>query len=118
MTYDSKAIAERVQENLAEPLSDLNELVRALDQIDPGLERRGWKMNEVQRLALGTHLAAAIKRFATGELVAEIDASLLSQVSEDATNMAGEILAVIQKTPEIQPEEKFLVAVHLDSAQL
>lgn len=118
MSYDSKAIAERVQENLPEPLPDLNELVRALDQIDPGLERLGWKMNEVQRLALGTHLAAAVRRFATGELVAEIDPSLFTQVSDDATELAGEILAAIQKTPDIQPEEKFLVAVHLDSAQL
>ena len=118
MSYDSKALAEQVQEMLPEPLPDLNELVRALDQIAPGLEKRGWKMNDVQLLALGTHLAAAVKRFATGELVAEIDASLLDQVSSEATEMAGEILAAIQKTPDVQPEEKFLVAVHLDSAQL
>jgi hypothetical protein len=50
--------------------------------------------------------------------VAAIDPAFFAEVSVDAMALAGELLAPIQKTPDIQVEEKFLVAVHLDAAQI
>ncbi|MBK7821144.1 MAG: hypothetical protein IPJ61_08725 [Tessaracoccus sp.] len=115
---DVVALAEQVQERLPEPLPDVTQLWRTLEVLQPGLEQRGWHMNDTQRLALATHLAAAVRRFATGEQVAAIDPVFFSEVSDDAMALAGELLAPIQQTPDIQIEEKFLVAVHLDAAQI
>ncbi|MFT3886795.1 MAG: PRD domain-containing protein [Arachnia sp.] len=115
---DLLALAEQVQERLAEPLPDVSELLKTLAVLQPGLEQRGWSMDDTQRLALATHLAAAVKRFGTGEQVAEIDPVFFEEVSDEAMTLAAELLAPIQKTPEIQIEEKFLVAVHLDAAQI
>lgn len=115
---DIVALAEQVQERLPEPLPDVTQLWRTLEVLQPGLDQRGWHMNDTQRLALATHLAAAVKRFDTGEQVAAIDPVFFAEVSDAAMALAGELLAPIQKTPDIQTEEKFLVAVHLDAAQI
>ena len=115
---DVAALAEQVQERLPEPLPDVTELWKALEVLQAGLDARGWRMNDTQRLALATHLAAAVRRFGSGEEVAAIDPVFFAEVSDDAMALAGELLAPIQKTPDIQVEEKFLVAVHLDAAQI
>ena len=115
---DVAALAEQVQERLPEPLPDVTELWKALEVLQPGLDARGWRMNDTQRLAPSDALAAAVRRFGTGEQVAAIDPAFFEEVSDDAMAMAGELLIPIQKAPDIQVEEKFLVAVHLDAAQI
>lgn len=115
---DSETLAEQVQRRLPEPLPDVTLLVASLDKLQPGLDRHGWQMNPTQRLALATHLAATVRRFESGELLDPMEPSIFTEVPEEAIALAADLLAPIQKTPEIQIEEKFLVAVHLAAAQV
>ena len=118
LSIDVQTLAEQVQQRLPERLPDVSELVKVLDVLQPALDRRGWNLDDTQRLALATHLAAAVRRLGTGELLDSIDPAYFAEVSDEAMAVAGELLAPIQKTPDVQTEEKFLVAVHLDAAQI
>ena len=115
---DVAALAEQVQERLPEPLPDVTEVWKTGGVLKPGLGAGGGRMDDTQRLALAKDRAAAVRRFGASEGVAAIDPAFFAEVSDDAMALAGELLAPIQKTPDIQVEEKFLVAVHLDAAQI
>lgn len=118
MSSDVDQIVARVQAALSEPLPDTAPLRRALTCLDAGLGALGWRMDGTQRFALGTHLASVVRRFATGDRLPDIEDEILTQVSQPANELADEILGTLQPPGVIQPEERFLIAVHLDTAQL
>jgi len=70
-------------------------------------------------LAIGVHLAGAIKRARNGEILPEIDPSIVKQIRPEMQAISGEILSSIQSIGAriASLSEIILLAVHLQCAQ-
>lgn len=76
-------------------------------------------IEETRWLAIGVHLAGAIKRVINGEELPEIDAATVKQIRPEIQVLSSEILSSIQNIGDgiTSLPETILLAVHLQCAQ-
>lgn len=91
-------------------------LAGALDRAQEACDDAEIPFQPDRLVLLGVHLAGAIKRFDAGELLDPFKESMFAQASDEAMDMATTILEPLTAAP-LPREERFLVAVHIDTAR-
>lgn len=115
-------IDQTMQEILAETKlmgAEADILRKVLAAVESGAGGLGISLEPGRWLAIGVHLAAAIKRAKIAEALPEIDAAMLEQISPEMQALSRQILMAIEEigTTMTSLPEIILLAVHLQCAK-
>lgn len=103
----------------SESLADVDEdMCRTYEEISRKYDTLGVHMDDTADLMFSNHVMCLLKRIKTGEYVPPMDEEMFSELSENAKNMAFELMGDVFERSGQKPDttEVLMLATHLEVA--